>query len=805
MNHRAKIIAVAAGLCVLVSAGFAAQFLGLWEDSRSAGPKPVKSSSTGGGGIATYPPVDLPDFDVASVCDCYWNPSSSDDVPSESLASIDPEAAKSFEAVQRIFVERCVQCHGPDQQEGGLRLDQAASAMAEADSGALPIVPGDLEHSELMRRVRSEEEELRMPADGPPLSVAEIETLQNWITLGAPWPKDAGHWAFRKPVRPRLPEVQNGEWPRNPVDQFILARLEEEGLAPSPEADRTTLVRRLYLDLIGLPPTPVQVDEFLADQSPDAYERLVDRLLSSPYYGERFAVHWLDLARYADTDGYEHDGPRKMWLFRDYVIHALNSDMPFDRFTVEQLAGDLLPESTDTQKIATGFMRNAIVAIDLRQYRFETMIDRVNTMGVVWLGLSMNCVQCHDHKFDPVSQKEYYQVYSIFDMSADDLRNDGHPGGPVLRAHSPLKITGAKSTTGVLVDDGVERPAFVKIRGSFHMDGEEVQPGVPAEFHKPQAEVKNRLGLACWLTDKQNPLTARVMVNRYWEWIFGTGIVRTSEDLGTRSEPPSHKELLDWLAVEFVESGWSMKRIIRLIVTSATYRQSSHVTPESLEHDPRNRLLGRGARFRLNAESIRNVALTASGLLAVRVGGPSVFPLQPPGVNKGHFMVGDFEWKEDRDRNRYRRGVYTFWKRTSTYPSLALFNAPRREKSCPRRTRSNTPLQALVTLNDPAYFEAAVHLGKRMMTEAGEDFSDRLRRGYRLCLSREPRDEELTQLRKYYDVELSSFQQEAEAAKTLLVEAGAWEDNQGLDASEWAAWAMVANVLLNLDETITKE
>lgn len=802
MSYRAKTICVAVGLIALLSTVYA-HYFDLWNDPKAARMKP---------GVQEEAPTPaeqfaLQEFDPTSVCACYWNQEQSEHpVPiateDGSEKSAKHASAMQFSRVRRIFVEHCFQCHGPDQQEGDLRLDQRQSAFSVAASGEHPIVPGHPEKSTLLQRVLSDDQDLRMPADGDPLSQEEVETLREWIAAGAEWPVDSGHWAFQKPRRPALPEIVEADWPRNPVDHFVLSRLEAEGLPPSPEADRRTLMRRLSLDLIGLPPRPEELDAFVADESPDAYEQVVDRLLASPHFGERWAVQWFDLARYADTEGYEHDAPRKSWLYRDWVIHALNTDMPFDRFTVEQLAGDLLPDATETQQIATGFMRNAMVSRDLKQYRFETLIDRTNTLGTIWLGLSMSCAQCHDHKFDPITQKEYYQLYTIFDMARDDIE-----GGSKTRlaAQSPLKVSRGKIRTSVMSDDGIQRPAHVKIRGAYHADGEEVHPGVPAAFHTPKCDVKDRLGLACWLVDEENPLTARVMVNRYWEWIFGTGIVRTSEDLGMRSEPPSHVELLDWLATEFVEQGWSMKHLLRLIVTSSTYRQSSRFTPESFSHDPRNRLLSRGARYRLNAETIRDIAMAASGLLAKRVGGPSVFPIQPPGVNQGHFMFGDFSWEVNSGRDRYRRGVYTFWKRTSLYPSLELFNAPRREKTCPRRSRSNTPLQALTTLNDPAFFEAAVHLAGRMLTEVEGGFPSRLRRGFRLTLSRAPADEEVEQLKRFYDTELSRFRKETAAARTLLGDAPNIQSFSRLDIGEWAAWTMVANVLLNLDETITKE
>jgi Protein of unknown function (DUF1553)/Protein of unknown function (DUF1549)/Planctomycete cytochrome C len=704
--------------------------------------------------------------------------------------------------IRPIFVEHCYHCHGPDKQEGGLRLDQRESAFPLAISGTAPIAAGDPSHSLLLERVSASDDDSRMPLGKEPLSAGQIALLAEWTATGANWPADTRHWAFVKPQQPPLPTVVNTAWPRNPIDVFVLARLEAEGLPPAPEADKETLIRRLSLDLTGLPPLPEEVDAFVADSSPAAYEMLVERLFASPQFGEKWAIRWLDLGRYADTNGYDIDGQRSLWPYRDWLIDSLNRDLPFDQFTVEQLAGDLLPNPTSRQLAATGFMRNSAWKQDLEESRFETLVDRVNTLGTVWLGLSLGCAQCHNHKFDPITQAEYYQFYAFFDSMIDDVRDGGYHGGSFY-VESPLS-KGAGGTTLVMRESGQPVVTHIKIRGSFLADGDAVEPGFPAALHRARCGSRNRLALACWLIDEDNPLTARVTVNRYWESIFGTGLVRTSEDLGTRAEAPSHPELLDWLAVEFPRRGWSMKAMLRLFVTSATYRQESRAPAGLYERDPQNRLLARAARFRLDAELIRDVALSASGLLAGRIGGPSVFPQQPAGISeKLHF--GRFEWIADEGDDAYRRGLYTFWKRNALYPGLALFDAPNRATLCARRTRSSTPVQALVTLNDPVYFEAAVHLGRRMLCDGGATPEARATSGFQRCVGRKPTATELRLLTDLYHNERERLDSDPSAAKDRIGNPALIDGNPDLDLFEWAAWSMVANVLLNLDESITKE
>ncbi len=1020
--------------------------------------------------------------------------------------------------IEPIFARSCYQCHGAKKAMGQLRLDERTLALKGGLSGP-SVVPGSGRQSLLMKRILGEGKEARMPMGGAPLKPTEIALIRRWIDQGAHWRDGATgrrgdgakesdsskHWAYVKPARPALPKAKNQSWVRNPIDAFILSRLEKERLQPSPEADKATLLRRVHLDLIGLPPSVKEVDEFLADTSPDAYEKVVDRLLNNQHYGERWARPWLDLARYADSNGYEKDNLRVAWKFRDWVINALNKDLPFDQFTIEQIAGDMLPNATIEQKIATGFHRNTMVnqegGIDPEENRFETLIDRVSTTATVWLGSTIACAQCHNHKYDPFSQKDYYRLTAFFDNAeyqigyqspgAEDSRyilepqislptpeqeekrrlldgeikqieaklkmqtpeldaeqakwerqlldeqqkwvaldplklestggatlkklddksvlasgaaeerdvyvitartdltnitavrvealpdaslpkggpgrdpygnflltgieleaapaNDAPPkeiafkeafvddqayrleikpffskeigstatdrppgwfvnatndsqatgrlarqgvfvaekpfgfdsgatltiklkhlGGslnqgigrfrlsitttdepkrvvsvsarlrPILsipltertqkqredlsaqfRATTPLlkpdrdrleKLRGSLKdlniTTALVMQErqGYERPSTLfRERGSFLNKGEKMFAATPAILHPmPDNAPINRLGLARWLVDENNPLTSRVMVNRFWEQIFGRGIIETSEDFGTQGERPWHPEMLDWLATEFMRPaaqsgcGWSMKKLVRLIVTSSTYRQSSVTTPALLEKDPYNRLLARGPRFRMEAEMIRDVTLTTSGLLSRKLGGPSVFPLQPDGIWKAPYS-GE-KWNVSKGEDRFRRSLYTFVRRSSPHPAMMTFDATSREYCTVRRVRTNTPLQALTMLNDEAAMEAARALAKRMIEEGGDDLKAQVIYGFRICVTRTPKEKEVERIVALYQQQLNHF-------TTNATEAGKIVRNHSTKAgaAEFAAWTMVANVLLNLDETLTKE
>jgi mono/diheme cytochrome c family protein len=1002
--------------------------------------------------------------------------------------------------IQPIFQSSCAPCHAGGSPKSGLRLDNKKLALAGGIGGAV-IVPGSAEGSRLMHRILGLNGEKRMPLGGEPLKAEQIELIRRWIDEGAEWPESAAggeaklekHWAFVAPTRPAPPTVKNISWARTPVDRFILAKLEQQGLAPSAPARRTTLIRRLSLDLTGLPPTLAEIDRFVNDPSSDAYEKLVERLLSSPHYGERWGRWWLDAARYADTNGFEKDLPRSIWPYRDWVIKAFNRDLPFDQFTIEQLAGDLLPNSTLDQRIATGFLRNSMLnqegGVDPEQFRVEGLIDRVDAVGKAFLGLTVACAQCHTHKFDPIKHDEYYKffaflnsddepeievpdeevtkkraeilskvrrieddliagdadlprrmaaweerakagagewtvledasIFASFGVKFDRLEdgsflpkgdnstfntyvvkarthlknitgfrlelmtdpnlprggpgraNDGslfvsefaveaapaaqagstaataapatqpgakpqkvvlseatadfaHPDFPtknvidgdfkthwssdagpgrrnqerrlVFAAAAPvgfdggtlltfnvtqkkddvISLMGGKpnvgrfrlsvttaaapqadplpagvrrllsvpaaertaeqrrevfsyyrttdqkfaeaskqidelmkdwpygATTLALAPRATPRETRVFRRGDWKRPGDAVQPGTPAFLHPfPQDAPPNRLGLARWIVAKDNPLTARVIVNRVWQQYFGTGLVTTPEDFGTRCEKPSHPELLDWLAVEFMEGGWSLKKLHRLIVNSATYRQSSAATPRLREADPTNRWLARAPRLRVEAEAVRDIALAAGGLLSPKVGGPSVYPPIPEGVLSLGYGP-PMPWETSKGEDRYRRAMYTFWKRSVPYPSLSVFDAPNADFSCTRRVRSNTPLQALTTLNDAVFMEAAQGLALRVFKEGGATDRERMVYAFRLATGRRPDAVELQKLLAFLAEQRAHFAENT-AAAVYVSAADLNKLPEGVDLHKVAPWTMVARVLLNLDETITKE
>ena len=667
-------------------------------------------------------------------------------------------AAPDFLSDVRPILGKCLPCHGPDEHSrmANLRLDSHGAATGQ-DGGYAGLVAGDSGASRMLARVTADTNP--MPPAGDRLTPTEIETLRQWIDAGAEYQR---HWAFDRPVTPQLPDVINESWPRNPVDHFVLAKLEARGLAPSGEANRYTLARRLSLDLTGLPPKPESVDAFVADQSADAYERFVAGLLNSSAYGERWASVWLDLARYADSMGYEKDTLRTIWPYRDWVVRALNDNMPFDEFTVQQLAGDLLPEPTDDQFIATGFHRNTMNntegGTDDEEFRDEAVKDRIATTGQVWMGLTVGCAQCHSHKYDPISHEEYYSLYAFFNQTEDADTNDDSP-----------KLTVSEGvTTPILRELPAEnqRETFVHKSGNFRNLGQRVTAGVPAAFHSlPEGAPANRLDLARWITSDENPLTARVTVNRLWARLFGNGIVTTEEDFGTQGEPPTHPQLLDWLATEFVRSGWDVKAMLTTMVTSSTYRQTSNVTPDRLEADPDNTLLSRGPRFRLSAEMLRDQALAASGLLSAKIGGPPVMPWQPEGI--WQVVYSSKQWETSPGEDRYRRALYTLWRRTSPYPAMTTFDAPSGETCTIRRIRTNTPLQALVTLNDPTLMEAAQHLAKRSANLGESTAAERLDHIFRHVLARPPSDQESKRLLDLHDAAAGELRRDRENALKL--------------------------------------
>ncbi len=756
-----------------------------------------------------------------------------------------------------LLEKRCYECHGEKKQKGGLRLDRKRDIGKGGDSGEPPLVAAKDGEALLLQRITSSDNDEKMPPKGERLTPAQIGLLKTWIAQGANIPdgvlaEAAKHWAYEKPQPRPLPEVKNKAWVRNGLDQWVLARLEKEKLQPSPEADPATLLRRVSLDLTGVPPTLAQVDAFLGDHSPQAYENAVDRLLASPQYGERWTRPWLDQARYADTQGYEKDVRRSMWPYRDWVINALNADMPFDQFTIEQISGDLLPNPTQAQRVATGFHRNTMTntedGTDDEEFRYEALVDRVNTSFAVWMGSTMQCAQCHNHKYDPFQTKEYYQAMAFFDQTADSDKRDE---APTMKVYAPgqeaqvashraavdtaektlteflaspgfstqvpeagtLKAAAAKAkkvaeeyfasipTTSVMAELSVPRVTHRHLRGAYLSVAEVVTPGTPASLHSfPKDQPLNRLGFARWLISKENPLTARVAVNRFWEQYFGRGLVDTVEEFGHQGEPPSHPELLDWLALEFMNQGWKMKPLHKLIVTSATYRQSSKVTPAGLQADPANRLLARGPRVRLEAEQIRDQALQISGLLSSKVGGPSVMPPQPDGLWAVVYS-GD-KWETSVGEDKYRRGLYTFWRRSNPYPMMVSFDAPSREFCVLRRNRSNTPLQALNTLNDPAFIEAAQAFARKIHAAPG-DLAAQITFAFRSCLGRNPQPAEVQRLVQLFVRELAYYNDApGEALKMAASEIP--PPTKTADLPLLAAWTVVSNVLLNLDETITK-
>jgi len=814
--------------------------------------------------------------------------------------------------IRPILAENCFYCHGQDgnKRQADLRLDQRDAAI---QSGA--IMPNDSAASALMQRVMSENPDELMP---PPksnrrLTAEQTTLLDRWISEGARY---QNHWAFETPVRPPEPAVKHIDWVRNSIDRFVLQKLEAEGLQVSSEADRATLIRRLSIDLVGLPPKPEEVDAFVKDTNPNAYESLVDRLLASPHYGERMALSWLDAARYADSNGFQQDGDTWQWIWRDWVVKALNEDLPFDKFTIWQLAGDLLPNATNEQKIASAFNRNHLLNGEggaiAEEQRWVGLFDRMETTSTTWLGLTMNCAQCHDHKYDPVTQLDYYSMLDAFNrvpesgtpqyfssrirvgapflelpteenktriadfvaqiaakdaeitklinaafdgwrpgIFADGMPDAGNglpesitallikPEGDrsederkaietELRKHFDEKVKPtlndkfseikrrdelAKQLAAykadqiprvMIMSDDKPRETHILSRGEYLNPAEKVSFATPAFLpSQPVDAPKNRLGFAQWLMASENPLTARVQVNRIWQHYFGNGLVKTSEDFGVQSEYPIHGDLLDWLAVEFRESGWSMKHIHRMIVTSATYRQSSKVNPELLERDSENRLFARSSRFRMPSMLLRDSALNASGLLNEKVGGVPVYPYQPGDIWEALAITKerDFTYPASFGPDLYRRSIYTFWRRTVSPANM--FDTANRQTCRVRQAPTSTPLHALTTLNDPTWVEAARVLAERAMKSSPE-LERQLDFAARQVLSREVTDIELKRLRSAFDKQKQIFSADTDAVHKLLSVGEASRD-ETLNSEDYAAMTVVCLAILNLDEAMTRE
>jgi hypothetical protein len=734
-------------------------------------------------------------------------------------ATLAETPAPDFRFVIRpILAKNCLACHGPDeaQRQAELRLDSRDAAV---ESGA--IVPGAPDESELVRRIISADPEERMPPEetGHTLSLAEIDSVKAWIAAGAAY---APHWSYVAPQSPELPDVSRPEWCRNEIDYFVLARLDQAKLQPEPEADRYRLIRRLKLDLVGLPPTIEEADDFARDNREDAYELLVDRLLASSAYGEHWARKWLDLARYADTHGYEKDASRTIWPFRDWVVTALNADMPYDEFTIEQLAGDLLPNPTKDQIIATAFHRNTMQndegGTDDEEFRVAAVVDRVNTTMQVWMATTMGCCQCHTHKYDPLSQREYYEVFAFFNQSADADRNDSEPllsswlknyeAAPKKKKKAKVEVSNAgKMPIMQDLPADKQRTTHIFNRGSFLNPGDEVGRKTPDVFPGfPSDAPRNRLGFAKWLVNRKNPLTARVAANRHWEQFFGRGIVLTSEDFGSQGMLPTHPDLLDWLAVDLMDHNWSLKHLAKTIVMSAAYRQSSRTSTEKLDQDPDNQLMSRGPRERLSAEQIRDQALAVSGLLSRKMGGPSVMPPQPDGV--WQMVYSDEKWVTSTGEDRYRRGLYTFLRRTSPYPTSMALDATSHETCTIRRITTNTPIAAFALLNDPVYVEAAQTLARQIVQHGGADSTARATFAFRQVLARPPAAEEVERLVELFEMEQQHYAAEKDAAKKMATSAAGGAEKPAVEKpdtqADLAAWTVVGNVLLNLDEVLNK-
>ena len=733
--------------------------------------------------------------------------------------------------IRPILSDKCMTCHGPDanKREAGLRLDIAENAYAALAENpkAHALVPGKPDLSEVYQRISTKDTSNLMPPRNSNLKLSphEIALIEKWIRQGAKYEK---HWAFVAPKLPTIPMVEHADWPRNQIDFFVLESQEQKGFEPNAEADKERLLKRVCSDLTGLPPSIEMMDSFLADNSANAYEKIVDQLLRNPAYGERMALHWLDVARYSDSYGYQMDNYRTQWPWRDWVIYALNKNISYKDFITWQLAGDLMPNSTKEQLLATGFNRNHKIteegAVDEEEYRINYVTDRNDTFGKALLGVTMECAHCHDHKYDPVSQKEYYQMFSFFN-NVNEMRStytaiDPSVGKPESYAKKPmmeitdadaksiLKFVNKQDTARLIVsvmgDLDTTRKTYVLQRGVFNAYGEEVNPGTPNSILPFDDKYpKNRLGLAKWLFDRKNPLTARVFVNRIWQEFFGRGIVKTSGDFGMQGELPSHPALLDWLAVDFMDHNWDIKRLVKQIVTSATYRQSVVTSKEKRDADPENIYLTRAPRYRIPAEFVRDLVLSSSGLLVKTIGGPSVKPYQPEGLWESATAGGDVilsVYKQDHGPSLYRRGMYTFVKRTVPPPSMGIFDASNRDLCEIGRLKTNTPLQALVMMNDPTVLEASRVLAAKLLSENSQ-VKEKLIKAFRLIVCRKPTDKEIEVLTTYYAEEDKTLNKD-KAEKLLAI--GEYPIPEKINRKNLAVMMRVISTIYNLEEAITK-
>ena len=735
--------------------------------------------------------------------------------------------------IRPILSDKCFKCHGPDanKRQAQFRLDIADSAFAplKETKGSFAIVAGKPEESELYKRISSTDTSYMMPDPDSHLGALteyEIRLFKKWIQQGA---KYETHWAFVAPQKDALPKLSDKDpiaigWAKNEIDYFVLQKLDEKNLSPNEEADKERLLKRASLDITGLPPSFELMDKFLNDKSTNAYEKVVDELMNMPQYGEKMAVHWLDVARYADSYGYQDDNIRTQWPWRDWVIHAFNKNIPYDQFLTWQVAGDMLPNATKEQILATGFFRNHKYTeeggvID-EEYRIEYVLDKTKTFSKGILGLTIECAQCHDHKYDPFKQKDYYSLFAFFNNTKEigyegDVTQSKPAKNPLMTisdadVKSVLSFINKKDTgnmtVSVMGERDTLRKTFILSRGVYNMPTTEVQPeAIPAvmKFEENKFQ-RNRIGLAQWTVDKRNPLTARVFVNQLWQEIFGRGLLKTSGDFGMQGELPSHPELLDWLAVDFMESGWNIKQLMKKILLSATYRQSAKISVDKMKKDPENVFLSHAPRIRLKAEFVRDVVLSSSGLLNKTIGGPSVKPYQPKGMweaaTSGRGVLATY--KQDEGDALYRRGMYTFIKLTVPPPSMMLFDASNRDQCEVKRLKTNTPLQALIMMNDPTVLEASRVLAQKLVSEQSSA-EEKINKAFRLIICRKASDKELSILKKYYDEQLQLFQQKKLNAQTTL-KVGEYPLNEKLDLNISAALMKVVNTIYNMEEAITK-
>ena len=730
--------------------------------------------------------------------------------------------------VRPILSDKCYACHGPDanKRKAELRLDIQDSAYAplKETKGAFALVPGKPEESEVFKRVSSTDPTYQMPIPESHLGALteyEVGVIKKWIKQGAKYEK---HWAFSTPVKPALPEVENKKWVKNEIDYFILKKIEEKGLTTNEEADKERLLKRVSEDITGLPPSLQMMDDFLNDKTDNAYEKVVDRLLQNNAYGEKMAVHWLDIARYADSYGYQDDNIRTQWPWRDWLIHAFNENLSYDKFVTWQLAGDMLPDATKEQILATAFFRNHKYTeeggVIPEEYRIEYLIDKTKTFGKGILGITIECAQCHDHKYDPFKQKDYYSLLAFFNNTKEvgyegDVSVSKPAKNPLLKIsdedrHKLLNYINYSDkdtlTVSVMGERDTLRKTFVLNRGVYDQPTVEVRASaIPAVMKYDTVQYpRNRLGLAAWTVSKQNPLTARVFVNQLWQDLFGRGIVKTSGDFGMQGELPSHPELLDWLAVDFMEHGWDIKRLVKQIVMSSTYRQSAKASDEKIKVDPDNIYLSRGPRFRLPAEFVRDLVLSSSGLLVRTIGGPSVKPYQPKGLweaaTSGRGVLATY--KQDHGDSLYRRGMYTFIKLTVPPPSMMMFDGSNRDQCEVKRTKTNTPLQALIMMNDPTVLEASRVLAQKLAAEQS-DAANKISRAFRLIVCRKATDNELKILNDYFNDQLQLFKEKKLDAQTTL-KVGEYKTNDKADVNITAALMKTISTIYNLEETITK-